>query len=420
MEQTIYEILTNINNVVLYLIGIPFALQMIFMLLFWVDKRIYPKSEKKNKFAILIPARNEEGVIKDTIEDLYKNQNYPRELYDVYVVCHNCTDYTYEKVLEAGAIPIKAESEIKRAYVALDAGIKYILNSGKEYDIFMRLDADNRLNSEFMNLMNDAINAGCEIVRPYESALNMSQTGFTQACGLYYIFDSRFASHAREFLGLQAHVNGPGSCFKMSVIKDIGGYDCTNICEDTEFYFKRMLEGRRMNYCEDAIVYEDLPSTMSDTYNRNRRLASGNIRLFKYFPRFIWEFLRTFDFSFLEQILTFLFIPICPVLCTWLPCYYIYALIYLSSHGMMTQFWMIIWIIIFCLLFLFFFAGLIQGFLLVLLDYKKMGAKKRSELYKGVLLFPFFSMIYIITITFGIFTKPKWNQIKRNNKKKDN
>ena len=133
MEQTIYEILTNINNVVLYLIGIPFALQMIFMLLFWVDKRIYPKSEKKNKFAILIPARNEEGVIKDTIEDLYKNQNYPRELYDVYVVCHNCTDNTYEKVLEAGAIPIKAESEIKRAYVALDAGIKYILNSGKDY-----------------------------------------------------------------------------------------------------------------------------------------------------------------------------------------------------------------------------------------------------------------------------------------------
>lgn len=416
MSETIYNILTQINNVILFLIGIPFALQLIYMILCWVDKRTFPKSSKKNRFAILIPARNEESVIKDTITSIYNNQNYPRELYDIYVVCHNCTDNTIKEVQEAGAIPIPLKTEIKRAYLAVDAGIKYILNTGINYDILMRLDADNKVNDDFMNLMNDAFNSGCEIVRPYESASNMSQTGFTQACGLYYIFDSRFSSRGREFLGFDAHVNGPGSCFKMDIFRKIKGYDTKSICEDTDFYFKRMLEGYHLSYCEDAVVYEDLPSTLKDTYNRNIRLASGNIRLFKYFPRFIWEFLKTFNFSYIEQILTFLFIPICPILVIWLPIYYVYDLMYLSSKGMMNEFWITIYVIIFCLLFLFLIAGLFQGFLLVCLDYKKMGCKKRRELWKGILLFPFFSMIYIITITFGIFQKPKWKEIKRNKK----
>ena len=58
--------------------------------------------------------------------------------------------------------------------------------------------------------------------------------------------------------------------------------------------------------------------------------------------------------------------------------------------------------------------GILQGLILVLLDYKKMGAKRRRDLIKGVLLFPAFTVVYCVTITFGVFSKPKWIPIKRN------
>ena len=67
--------------------------------------------------------------------------------------------------------------------------------------------------------------------------------------------------------------------------------------------------------------------------------------------------------------------------------------------------------------FLFVFAGILQATIMVLSDYKKMGAKTRRELIPGILLFPLFAAVYVVTITIGIFSKPKWEKIDRNPQK---
>ena len=41
-NEVLYQILNNINNVILMMIGIPFGLQLIYMLFFWVKKKVYP------------------------------------------------------------------------------------------------------------------------------------------------------------------------------------------------------------------------------------------------------------------------------------------------------------------------------------------------------------------------------------------
>ena len=66
------------------------------------------------------------------------------------------------------------------------------------------------------------------------------------------------------------------------------------------------------------------------------------------------------------------------------------------------------------LLILFLFMGILQSSLLVILDYKKMGAKRRRDLIPGIILFPVFTIIYCITITIGVFSKPKWIPVRRN------
>ena len=77
-------------------------------------------------------------------------------------------------------------------------------------------------------------------------------------------FDSRGGSRVRERIHVDAHVNGPGSLIEMDIIRRIGGYDTVTMCEDTEFNFKRMFEKIKPHFVEDAVVYEDLPSTLKD------------------------------------------------------------------------------------------------------------------------------------------------------------
>lgn len=425
-----YNILFTINNVILILIGIPFMLQFVFMFLFWLPKKKFPVSEKKNRICVLIPAHNEADVIFDTVNRLFEKQNYPKEMFDVYVVAHNCSDNTAELARKAGANVFELNDPDPSHHIAsyaLKEGYEQILKTEIPYDFSIRLDADNHINDDFFSLMNDAFNAGCQIARPYESALNMTQNNFTKACGLYYTFDSRFSSRVRERLHLDAHVNGPGSMVDFNIIRKIGGYDTTSITEDTEFIFKRMLEGYRCHFVEDAVVYEDLPSTFKDTYSRNKRIAGGNIRLLgKYGFRMLGKFFTTFNFSYIEQILTYMFNVICVVLCTWIPVYYIYDLAYMWGMGIFTDAQAVamginaaglynqLILVGMILLVLFIFAGIGQGLLLILLDYKKLGATRRRDLIDGAFLFPVFTVVYCLTMCLGAFQKPTWNKVKRN------
>ncbi|HMA59128.1 MAG TPA: hypothetical protein VKN64_02465, partial [Halanaerobiales bacterium] len=62
---------------------------MIYFLLFVFlglrTKKNNDLKEPANRFAVVIPAHNEEKVIDKLIENL-RNLNYPKDLYDIYVV----------------------------------------------------------------------------------------------------------------------------------------------------------------------------------------------------------------------------------------------------------------------------------------------------------------------------------------------
>ena len=61
----------------------------------------------------IIPAHNEEAVVANLVESL-KHQDYPKELYDIYVIADNCTDKTAEVARKAGAIVYERFDETKK------------------------------------------------------------------------------------------------------------------------------------------------------------------------------------------------------------------------------------------------------------------------------------------------------------------
>lgn len=60
-------------------------------LMSWRRPMDYGRHPAGTRFAVLIAARNEELVIGPLINSLLE-QEYPAELYDIYVIPNNCTD----------------------------------------------------------------------------------------------------------------------------------------------------------------------------------------------------------------------------------------------------------------------------------------------------------------------------------------
>ncbi len=430
-HEILYSVLNVINYVVLAMIGIPLALQVLYVLLFFLPKKTWKKCENKGRIAFLIAANNEEPVIYDTVKDLIDNQQYPKDKYDVYVVADNCTDRTAELAAKAGAkvlIHNDPDPAHHRAAYPLRYGIDYLMSLEDGYDFILRLDADNHVNPQFASVMNDAYQAGVDFARPYEGARNASQSFFTKACAMFYVFDSRFGSRVRERLHLAAHVNGSGAMMSMRMLKATGGYDCTSISEDAEYFINRLFDGYKGHFVEDAIVYEDMPSSLRDTYNRNKRIGSGSVSLLKpKFLKLLGKFFTTGNFSYLEVFLTYAFVFITAIVATWIPLFYIYDFLYLgfASYGGMELslytaahyrevLWTSVIVIASVLIGLFVLFGYLQAFFLVMTDYKKLGAKNRRELLSAVFLFPFFLILYSVTIFIGTMSKPTWGKAKRN------
>lgn len=431
--EILYRILSIVNYIILIIIGVPLAIQVFNVLFCWVKKKTFPKSDKKARVAFIIPAHNEEDVIYQTVRSVIEGQNYPSHLFDVYVVADNCDDKTAELAKKAGAkVIVHTDTDPSHHMVSypLRYAYNYLLGL-KKYDFFIRLDADNHINPEFTSLMNDAYQLGYDFLRPYEGSINGPQNFYTKACALFYSFDSRYGSRMREKIGVSAHVNGSGAVMSARLLERTG-FDAMSICEDAEFCFNRILEGINAHYVEDAVVYEDMPSTFQDTVNRNIRIGGGSVKLLKTkLRKMFFGFFKTGRLSYIEMYLTYIFIFLTPVLCIWMPLFYTYNFTFLAliENGTITVgylynyafyhtlLWNTIWSMVGVVSGLFVIFGFLQAIILVMMDYKKLGAKKRKELIGAGFSFPAYLFLYTVTICVGTLSKPKWKKVHRNAKK---
>lgn len=410
------RVIDIINNVFLVLCSIAFAVQIIYVLFFWLKPKKYPPAKTQHKFGIIIPARNEEEVIGDTVRKLFE-QNYPRELYDVFVVAHNCTDKTAERAKEAGAIVFCCNDDDpkhRRVSYALQYGFRKILAEYDNYDAFIRFDADNLMNDDFIARMNDAFDSGVKIAKCFENSKNIDQNVWAGVSGLYYIRDSRIACHVRSALHTDQMLTGAGMMVSADILRRHDGWKCMGVSEDAEFTLQAMLEGERTRYVPDAIVYEDQPSTLKDTVNRNKRMGNGLFKLFfTHGLRCFGKFFTTFRFGFLDLFLTLLFVPIAVVACTWFPLYYGYKIIAAAVLGDTATLVMFGTLIGYILLFAFYLPFTLQSLLAALLERKRINAPFH-KLLPAIFLSPLFMIVYAISICLGVFSRPTWKKIARN------
>ena len=272
------EYLYMIQQALVWIITIFWIYQLVISVCSLVKLKEKPILEEKvNRFMAIIPAHNEESVIGPLVESLMK-QNYPRDYYDIYVIADNCTDRTAEIAERAGAIVLKRfDEEHKTKGYALQWFLDQKIKEDAPYDAFCIFDADNIVDSNFLKAMNKKLCQGEDVVQGYRDIKNPTDSWVSAGYALFYWTMNRFYHLARYNVGLSPLINGTGFMVRFDVIKP-DGWNTNTLTEDIEFSLKRIINGKRLGWATDAIVYDEQPVGFKQSWKQRTRWTVGHIQ----------------------------------------------------------------------------------------------------------------------------------------------
>ena len=235
------------------------------------------KIKKDHRFMAIIPAHNEEAVVGNLIESL-KNQDYPKDLYDIFVIADNCTDHTAQIAKDTGAIVYERFDNTKKTKgYALQWFLKQKIEEDAPYDALLIFDSDNIVDKNFIKAMNKKLCQGEDVVQGYRDIKNPTDSWVTAGYAIFYWTMHRFYHLARYNLGLSPLLNGTGFMVKFDVIKP-NGWDTETLTEDIEFSLKRIIQGRKLGWATDAIVYDEQPVGFKQSWKQRTRWSVGHIQ----------------------------------------------------------------------------------------------------------------------------------------------
>ncbi len=275
------QFLYFIQQALIWIITIYWIYQLIISVCSLITLKEKPLLVNKNhKFLAIIPAHNEEAVVGNLIESLQK-QNYPKDKLDIVVIADNCTDKTKD-VAESYGVKIFERHEEDPAKRTKGDALSLFLNTlladpKMDYDAFCVFDADNIVDSNFISAMNKHLCQGEEVVQGYRDIKNPTDSWIASGYAIFYWTMNRFYHLARYNAGLSPLINGTGFMVKFDAIRPTG-WNTNTLTEDIEFSLKRIIQGKKLGWATDAIVYDEQPVKFKPSWSQRSRWTIGHIQ----------------------------------------------------------------------------------------------------------------------------------------------
>ncbi len=263
---------------IILLIYLGFASLYIFIFGF---ASLFPARKKKaitsdqRKYAVLIPGYKEDQVIIEVAKDAL-NQDYPKELYDVIVIADSFKKETLAELRKLPIQVIEVSFELSTKSKALNEAMAQLPDV---YDVAIVLDADNLMEADFTSKINESFNKGYIAVQGHRIAKNYN-TPFAILDAISEEVNNKIFRKGHRVLGFSAALIGSGMAmdynyFKtmMKSIKAVGGFD-------KEIELQMLKEGIRIEFLNDAIVYDEKVQKAEVFSNQRKRWLSAQLHYF--------------------------------------------------------------------------------------------------------------------------------------------
>ena len=234
------------------------------------------------RVAVLIPAYNEEKVIERTIQGAL-DSDYPN--LRVIVIDDGSKDRTLEVVRRAFA-PEEAAGKVI-ILTKPNGGKAEALNYGLEHigdaELFVGIDADTiiapdaiaRMVPHFLNPKVAAIAGNAKV----GNRVNL----WTRWQALEYITSQNFERRALNTLGAVSVVPGAIGAWRVSAVRDAGGYHTDTVAEDADLTMALLRDGYRVEYEDRALAFTEAPKNANSLMRQRFRWSFGILQaIFKH------------------------------------------------------------------------------------------------------------------------------------------
>ena len=259
-----------------------------------------PVPGRKRRFAVVVPAHNEEGTLEKTLISL-RGLDYPPDLFDVIVVADNCTDMTAGVARSTGAAVFERTDETGRGKGhALRWAFDTLIGKSPAYDAFVVIDADSVATKNFLGVMNDELDLGAEAIQSGDLVKRNTASWSTEITRLGFTLYNHVRPLGREVLGCSAGLRGNGMCFSAGLLKRIP-WNAFGVTEDLQYGLTLLLNGVKVRYAPGAVVYATMPAYSRNAVSQRARWERGRAPVKKLFSgRLLSMAARKFSFPALD------------------------------------------------------------------------------------------------------------------------
>ncbi|MBW9276420.1 glycosyltransferase family 2 protein [Bacteroides fragilis] len=283
-----------------WILFIPLALCVSYLLVYAIASKfyrspIYPEADKLHRIAVFFPAYKEDKVIIDSVRS-FLEQDYPKEMYDVYVISDHMQDSTNEALRQLPIRLLTATYEDSSKAKALLLAIRAIQEDGKAsglsdyrlaymYDIAVVMDADNVTVPGFLSEVNRAYSAGVKSMQAHRVGKNLN-TDIALLDGVSEEINNGFFRKGHNVLGLSAGLAGSGMAFQYSWYYEAVD-QLKTAGEDKELELLLIEYEMHTVYLDHLPVYDEKTQKKENIKNQRRRWMAAQFSILLRALRFV-------------------------------------------------------------------------------------------------------------------------------------
>lgn len=398
------------NTIVGLVFSVCFLYQVVFFFIGLIRGQVkIPPAKKQHTYAFFIAAHNEEAVIANLVKSI-KDQDYPSELIDVFVVADACTDNTAQAAREAGAIVYERNdlSRKGKSWV-MDYGFDRILREypGK-HEAFFIFDADNLLSRDYVTIMNDAFDQGYLALTSYRNSKNFGSSWISSAYATWFIREARYLNNARMICHTSCAVSGSGYLVSAKLIEGMKGWDFHTLTEDIQFSTFCAIHGVRIGYAP-AEFFDEQPVTLKASIKQRMRWTKGFYQVLFTYGRHMFKSIGKFHrFAAYDMLMV-----VGPAMVLTLMCLLVnvtFIAVGSLSHGFLAtdaEIEMAIGSIIMMLAYMYgtFF---VMGLSTTITEWKHIHCPQKWRIFTNLFTFPLFMFTYVPLTVAALFLKVDW------------
>ena len=241
------------------------------------------RTDRYYKYLILYPAYNEDRVIVHSVRT-FISQYYPYHSFHVAVISDHMQPETNEQLAQ---LPITLLQPVFEKSSKAKA-MQYAMDQIKEnYDYVVILDADNVVNADFLDQLNEVCAKGYKAIQCHRCAKN-SNNDIAVLDGVSEEINNTIFRKAHNRIGLSSALIGSGMCFDFKWFKE-NVYKLTTAGEDRELEALLLRQGVYIHYEADIPVFDEKVSNKDNFQKQRLRWMTAQIqsliRLLPYIPQ---------------------------------------------------------------------------------------------------------------------------------------